>query len=783
MNPIEDDFEDLPSPLFVFGDLPSPLSSSLDGVFSLTVSGNVQFLNSSHGSASDVMDLECMICNETPCSCLARKAVEALALRPRCVKCGAERECTCALRIERVALVNAHGGVFKLVPLSAPLYWVTITHKGDEYEGVPLRSFPESLAKVYLQTEGTPVKQFGDEIYKEVRELGGFANAHKVPNVSLVRLSHNKRAGMVLERKPLNVLGEERGLASAVRNVLLSSGVSQQERFASFDKLIHYFLDVGETVLPFFCEEVQHGKYNVGSPMESLTKYAIAAFCGVDCKRELGDIVQLAFGEIVGKGGQQQNATYNARANKCLQAGDYLLAVLFKQLSCSAATMPKARQGFILNFLEQPTRDGWNDPTPLLYEAMREVKEGPRVLVTAQPLMVETSSEESSEELRTMVDRGVLMPNQWDPEYLTIKRSVLEAITCQLGMDKLESILNKRGKTRKGDLAYLLERLDPNESLESGDVVFVVYGKDGELKCTKCKPTDGTKIFGRSVVAGSGELEPYMVATPYFTASESNAGTQVVYLGHVNVKIKQEHCSNIKPGMWLCASSDGYAVPEGSSVQWTARVGKAIGSPFQHGTKWLVPAFVFVGRGENDMAMADVNESVKKLTVRIGATETMVVELNEGQSWLQTAIDTLEKQQRLLAERLEVVTADVSSHGVRHDGHDMRFGQHETSIGDLQSNHEDLQNAHNALSQQVETLKEAEAEGGGGGGGPSLVFRGNTSINKPVVLGDQFQDIPHDADLSQLPAAQHLGGNMLCEGTTTVNASIVGGRMYSFAKK
>jgi chaperonin cofactor prefoldin len=755
MNFLEDDF--------VFEGLSSSLSYSLaDNGVPLTISG--VFDSSSTG---DIMDLECMTCHETPCSCLARKAVEALALRPRCERCkGLERDCTCALRIERVALVNSHGGVSKLIPLSAPLYWVTITHKGNEYEGVPLRSFPDALAKVYLQTEGTPVKQFGEEIYKEVRELGGFANAHKVHNVSLVQLCRNKRAGTVLEPKSLNVFDDERGIARAVQNVLLSSGVSQQDRFASFDKLIHYFSDVGEIVLPLFCLEVQHGKYPVGSPIESLTKYAIAAFCGVDCQRELGDFVQLAFAEIAGKGGgQQQNPLYNARAKVCAEAGDHLLAVLFKQLSCGGTTMPNARKAFILHFLEQPTRDGWNDPTPLLYEAMREVKEGPRVLVTAQG---ETSLEEASDELRTLVDREIVKLNQWDPEYPMIKRSVLEAIMCQLGMDKLESILNKRGK--KGDLAYLLDRLDASESLESGDVVYVVYGNDGELKCTKYKPTDSSKLFGRSVVAGSGELEPYMVATPYGLTS----GTQIVYLGHVNVKVKQQDCANIRPGKWLCAASDGYAVPEGTLPQWTAKVGKVIGSPFQHGGKWLVPAFVFVGRGENDTVIANVHDSVKKLTVRIGATEKMVVELSEGHTYLETAIDTLEKQHRLLAERVEVVTADVSSHGVRHDGHDTRFGQHETSIGNLQSDHEDLSKRVAAVEENVQHRAE---------NGPKMTFRDETVIEKPVALGDQIFDVPHDADLSQIPSPLNRGGEIVCEGKSIIKAPMAGGRQVFFGKK
>jgi hypothetical protein len=67
--------------------------------------------------------------------------------------------------------------------------------------------------------------------------------------------------------------------------------------------------------------------------------------------------------------------------------------------------------------------------------------------------------------------------------------------------------------------------------------------------------------------------------------------------------------------------------------------------------------------------------------------------------------------------------------------------------------------------------------------GPKMTFRDETVIEKPVALGDQIFDVPHDADLSQIPSPLNRGGEIVCEGKSIIKAPMAGGRQVFFGKK
>jgi hypothetical protein len=643
------------------------------------------------------------------------------------------------------------------------MYWVTIPSEvtgGKLVEGVPLRSLPTVLAKEFLQAGGESVKQFGDGVYKTVREMGGFANADNVSNVSLVQFQHSAP-----KRKNFRTVKLDENAIGLVTDIL-SNRSSVHDKIESYGKLVPFVHQFGEIFLVLFCEEIRCRIYVINSGIEMVVRLVVAAFCYVECKTEMTIAANGVFAQIDANcQGQVQNADYAARAVACLNAGNVLLAILFKQLSCYERQMGYWRKAFILRFLrENISRDDWTDPAEMLSNAMKEAS-GVRVPEPVQEIFPAV--------LRPLVDRGDLREYREDAEFVLIRRKVLEELAAEKS-SKLRSLLKKRPKLgdELGDIAYLFPT---DESLESGDVVFVVHGDNGSLFCTKDKPSNVKTIFGRTVVAGAGDLKPYIVATPQ---GQVEGGVQVVYMGHANVKVEQSQCANITPGTWLCTSRDGYAVPEGSSPQWTARIGKAVGLPFRHGGKWLVESFVFIGRGEFGMELAELGDHVKFLDLRIGSAESMLVEVKNDQMLAQIAFDELEKQVRLISEEVKAVQKEMSDHSVRHDGHDGRFGQLETSIVKVQTDHEHLDLRVAAVEEAQRTTTTVM-----GTEGPQMTFHGETHVNAPIALGDQITDVPHDADLSQLPPPSHSGGKMLFNGPTTNIAPISGGRQISYAKK
>jgi hypothetical protein len=707
----------------------------------------------------------CRYCNtDGPCGCLASKVVTALTNGSHCVRCKRPvRVCKCDVCAERIGLENLcyFGG--RHIPLTAPLYLVTIPSRvtgGAPLEGVPLRSLPTVLAKELLQAAGQSVKQFGD-VYKTVREMGGFSNANKVADASIVQFQHS-----LPERKNFRTVKLDENAIGLV-TAILSNRSTGYERVESYGKLVPFVHQFGEIFLVLFCEEIRWRKYAINSAIEMVVRLVVAAFCHVECKTEMTTAVNRVFAEIEAScQGQVQNAEYAARAVACLNAGNVLLAILFKQLSCHERQMWYWRKAFTLRFLrDKISRDDWSDPAEMLSNAMKEAS-GVRVEEPVQEIFAEV--------LRPLVDRGALREYREDPQFLLVRREVLEGMAADMKSSKLRSLLKKRPKLDLGDadIAYLFPT---TESLESGDVVFVVYGDNGKLMCTKDKPSDVKKIFGRTVVAGAGDLKPYIVATPQ---GQVGKGVQVVYMGHANVKVEESQCANITPGTWLCTSRDGFAVPEGASPQWTARIGKAVGLPFRHGGKWLVESFVFIGRGEFAMELAELGDHVKFLDLRIGSAESTLVEVKEDQMLAQIAFDVLEKQVRLISEEVKTVQTEVSSHSVRHDGHEVRFGQVETCVVKVQTDHDHL-------SQRVAAVEGAQRTTTTvtGTEGPQMTFHGETHVNAPIALGDQITDVPHDADLSQLPPPSHTGGKMLFDGPTTNIAPISGGRQISYAKK
>jgi hypothetical protein len=766
-------------------DDPFCLSPLFDLPLSDDSTGSGAFFGSSEATAvapspRAMLELDCSYCKEDiSCGCAGSKLEAALRVWPSCGKCHPV-PCNCLVRIERVGLQNKRNkdSSPKAVPLSAPLYWVEIppTAGGDE-GGVPLRSFPDVLARKFLQTSGVAVKQFGTDVVATIRKLDRFADIVKVQDTSLVKFKHSDANGEHYERVRLNA--EE--IAADLRDVMTKSFPQQQKR-ESYGKLARFFQSIGEIFLTLFCEEFKCGKFRDGSNMEEALKLAIAVFFGVEykCKIcrpsqqrvvgeidkcEMCDYVTRVFAEIE-NGCRESNAEYGAKSDAYRKSGDTLLAILLKQLSCFEKQMYPARKAFILRFSKEVSRKDWKDPSVLLENAMKEARDGPTMMAVAavQP------SYDFAEPLRPMVDRGILKEHD-DRKYGLIQLEVLEAIAIQLGPKKLESVLNKRIKRgdQCADLAYLL-RPATDELLESGDVVYVVYGEDGSLTCTKRKPLDQSTIFGRSVVAGAGNLKPYMVASPHGVSEAS--GVKVVYLGHAFVKVEHSECDKIKPGTWLCASNNGYAVPGDDKTLSHLRVGKAIGRPvLDNNNKWLVEAFVFIGQGEDDMALAELSTQVKTLDVRIGNAESFVEEVKDGQMFLDIAIGNLEKEIMHLKDKQKDTTEQVNENSRRQDTSDVRVGQVEDGLLEVKSEQEQMR----------QSIEEGNAREDGRNTGPNIDIQG-AEINEGVALNDQFNNIPRDYNLAQLPSPlEHNGGNLRVR-YSKVNAPIAN-RQFNFKKK
>jgi hypothetical protein len=593
------------------------------------------------------MDLSCDDCNENPCQAI--KVAAALTLGPLCLSCRAKiKECACNVKIERGVLVNlAKSSPIKdTVPLR--VFWVTVKSGGETLEGIPKASFPHVLFKDYLTDEKHKgLKEKFGNVLEQVNDLTPWCTIRlsKGTNNSLVTPKDNATKGKRFRFVRLHEFDEYANLAQYVMPVFNHSATEEEKR-RCYGMLAKYFERVGEIFLALVCEELHHGKMDMNSNQETLIKRDMAEFCGVDYSSELKEVVKKngkdvkkditkkakvvimnAFDEI--QAGRKQ-MEYDERAEECWRTGNLVLAMLFKQLSCSIEMGP-ARKEFILHFLKDMSKNKteWKNPSDLLTDAMREASGQKAAHVAVVP-------EFESEALCKIARSGDAKVKQWDEETVEIKRSVLEEIMRFVSTEQVDEMLKnkKRRLGGTGDIAYLLHSSD--KSLESGDVVYVVYGEDGSVTCTKRKPSDPSAIFGRSVVAGAGNLEPYMVASPHGVSEAS--GVKVVYLGHAFVKV-HEH-DKIEPGTWLCASDDGFAVP-GDELSPHLRVGKAIRHPSLYGNKWVVEAFVFIGRGEDDMALAELATQFKTLDVRIGAD---VKELKEGQECLSLAIDRVEKR-------------------------------------------------------------------------------------------------------------------------------------------
>lgn len=173
------------------------------------------------------------------------------------------------------------------------------------------------------------------------------------------------------------------------------------------------------------------------------------------------------------------------------------------------------------------------------------------------------------------------------------------------------------------DIAYIIPKLDSDESMEAGAVVYVVQ-VDGQLRCTKQVVTK-YPIFGRSVISGR-VLSAHTIGTPY-----SVKGEPVVYMGHAYVNVDPAFRDKVEPGVWLVASGrgDGLAVPEGASGASTSRVGKALSGTLvdEESGDIIVESFVWIGRGEDDQRLAEMDTNIKMLSVETGSLKVGVATL------------------------------------------------------------------------------------------------------------------------------------------------------------
>jgi hypothetical protein len=624
------------------------------------------------------MELDCMECNEEPCICLLRKVALALKSRPRCENCqGTGMDCACPARVERFVLVSSNGPVV----LPVRLYSVVVKARdGAILKGIPRCSFPVALEKVYLtEKKGSVSKDTaGDDLAKIAKLVPWGTREVSAGNI---RLWKPKKS---FELKPLYDFDNE--VAKLAEMVNLSQSSSLERKKEGYKKLSTYFSFVGEIFLELVCEELSCGKIAAVSKQALLIDLEILRFCGLHfSQEEINERVKESLAEIV-QDAQQRNAAYSERAHGCRKAGNLILALLFDQLTYREHGMGKARKEFILIFLKDTTNKGkreWKNPSSLLSDAKSEARNGPQVPGVAARVVDENEFE--SQRLRYMAENGVLWHDPLNRKNVVVPLAVLERIVDRLNDGQIDGVVDRLKRLKRGDFAYVLDHFRTSEELERGDAVYIVYGdeNDRRLKCTKHKPSDPDKIFARSVVAGAGGLDPHTVATPY--GGESFVGVQVVYLGHAYVKVDQSHCESIRNGVFLCASTDGYAVPEGSSPEWASRLGQALGPPFPHGDKWLVEAFVFVGQGATNRALARFDDQVKRVITRMDALETDVATVKETVIQLEVGIENLEIQDHLKTEQLEVLRNDVSDHSVLLEALHIRSGQIESSVADAQT--------------------------------------------------------------------------------------------------
>ncbi len=695
----------------------------------------------------------------------------------------------------------------EVVSLPVRVFWIKVESVNGEtiVEGIPRTCFPTTLEGEFLTDQK---KSFLNYLQNCLKEVDLPKDKEKSLNVKLLEtLEKIKRlttwctnksksnSTEVTLWKVKDIKSREKGfefvgllpdfntnhLNDSVQ-YLFELGATANKKHA-YGLLAKYFECVGEIFLALVCEEIHFGKIELDCVREVFIKGEIAAFCGV--KKPMVTVTD-AFREIVQ--GRQQTREYANRANECWTAGNRILAMLFTELSCSLEMAP-ARKAFILHFLKDTSRKEWKDPTSLLKAAMQEAS-GQQVAVAVAVEAAEEEEEELGPKLQTIADRGHLKKLA-QKDMAKIKLSVLEAILDHVSQGTLESIVNKRHK--KGDLAYLLHAAS-GELLLPGDVIFVLHDDTNTLTCTKRKPAREELIFGRSVVARAGALMPYRVASPHGLNPKS--AVEVVYLGHAFVKVHEQ--DQIEPGIWLCASKDGFAVPGG---EMSSRVGKAIGCPILHDdNKWMVEAFVFIGRGENDMQLAELSSKFENLDVRMDGVEERLEKDQKFFEFLQRDMGEIKEDLRDLSQAQDSTQRHVAqldqSVTAAHENIavvDQKYAQYHANVtdtiarltarvSDLEGNPsaeddlnalrvelESMKDCQGVAAAQIQSLKDRLAKVA------DLVFKKELKATNQAAIGlDVNVNVPVEAAAAVLSSANDEGGTMEFQEKVDLDQSYIG---------
>jgi archaellum component FlaC len=705
--------------------------------------------------------------------------------------------------VERVVLRRKQSGTFE--HLGCKLFYVTLS---DGKSGFPRCSLPEELEKRYLSKGEEAVDKATEKMILSNMDLDPFPSTNR-HSVALWPCKPTRTNGFDVVHFDEFIQSVE--LGRLFKAAVLSTN-SNEIRRASYGKLVDIFLVTGDLSLVLFCRELECGIIPLDSRMEKFVWLEIARFCGIVCQDALV-IVRDAL-EFLSLG------CIGEDVEECIAAKQFDRAVLLHELAANTGdVVGKAKKKFIEVLCENSTctRLTWKNPTGDLEAALKEIRKKRRaaVEVTAMAASAVATAEvpkrrgredndddddEREEQgngvLQLMMERGYVQGDDME-KILRIDRDFLERLLTHWTREKVESMFNKRGK-RQEDAAYWLDSLHPGEVMEAGDVICLVYDSD-ELKCTKQKPSVAEAIFGRSVVAGAAGLEPYVVTDPY-EASESSSAVRVVYLGHAFVKIiKPLVCFGVKLGSLLCGSGNGYAiVSQQEQANCGGPLGKVIGNPIQLGNEWFVPAIIFVGRGENDVQLANLQGHFKDFKVQMGGVQVMVEDIKEDQMWIQEATDKLEKKVKMLQQNVEEFRQFVSEVDLRQETQEVRVSQLEESVSNLtgdESIHVLKQQLSELVTAVYEKQKDAGVELGGdldaGNGDFVLEDTGKNSVNIvediTAASGVKIRNLDDDGSASSLVAKRfeasglvdatvRTGGNRtLLQGVKAKNVFIVTG--------
>lgn len=168
----------------------------------------------------------------------------------------------------------------------------------------------------------------------------------------------------------------------------------------------------------------------------------------------------------------------------------------------------------------------------------------------------------------------------------------------------------------KGDLACWTQKLDAAETFFPGQVVALVFHKDGLLRATK-SPSDGAKVFTWTVVADrlgvNGGPRPLTIANPYCVPQDDESSVLVVHMGHVRVGTRD---MRIVSGDFICGSpqQNGEAVRYIKTGERRRLVGVALGDASDN----FVEAFVWAMRNA-DPRVSEVEEKVETLGTQLEA--------------------------------------------------------------------------------------------------------------------------------------------------------------------